>query len=114
MPELPEVEIIKQVIEPQIHGLTIRTVMVNRPEVIAHPSADAFCSLLVGQVISRMERRGKFLIIVLKGGARIVLHLRMTGCLLVTPSDYPQQKQTHVVFAWSDGQELRFSDTRRF
>ncbi len=114
MPELPEVEMIKQVIEPQIHGLTIRTVMVNRPEVIAHPSADAFCSLLVGQVISRMERRGKFLTIVLKGGARIVLHLRMTGCLLVTPSDYPQQKHTHVVFALNDGQELRFSDTRRF
>lgn len=114
MPELPEVEMIKQVIEPQIQGLTIQAVTVSRREVIAHPSANEFCSLLAGQVISHMERRGKFLTVILKSGDYIVLHLRMTGCLLVTPPDYPQEKHTHVVFELNNGEQLRFSDTRRF
>ena len=108
MPELPEVEMIKQVIEPQIQGLTIQAVTVSRREVIAHPSANEFCSLLAGQVISHMERRGKFLTVILRSGDYIVLHLRMTGCLLVTPPDYPQEKHTHVVFELNNGEQLRF------
>ena len=114
MPELPEVETIKSIIEPQIQGLTIENVTVSRPEVIAHPTANAFCSSLTGQTISHMERRGKFLIIALDGSDHIALHLRMTGCLLVTPADYPKEKHTHVIMALSDKKELRFSDTRRF
>ena len=114
MPELPEVETIKNVIEPQIQGLTIEKVMIKRPEVIAHPAADEFCRLLARQVISRMGRRGKFLMIVLESGDRIVLHLRMTGCLLVSPQNDTEEKHTHVAFALSNGRELRFSDTRRF
>lgn len=106
MPELPEVETIKSIIEPQIQGLTIEKVTVSRPEVIAYPVASAFCNSLTGQTISQMERRGKFLI--------IALHLRMTGCLLVTPSDFPKEKHTHIVMALSDKKERRFSDTRRF
>lgn len=114
MPELPEVETIKRVIEPQIQGLTIENVIVNRPEVVAHPAADAFCSRLAGQTISNMTRRGKFLIIVLDSGDQIILHLRMTGCFLLTPADLPEEKHTHVVFQLDSGRQLRFSDTRRF
>lgn len=60
MPELPEVETIKNVIEPQIEGLTIEKVIVNRPEVIAHPSTDEFCASVTGQMISGMGRRESF------------------------------------------------------
>lgn len=67
-----------------------------------------------GQVISSMERRGKFLIIRLQNESRIILHLRMTGCLLVTPPDYPMEKHTHIIMQLSNKTELRFSDTRRF
>lgn len=63
MPELPEIETIKGVIEPQIKGLTIENITVNRPEIISHPTADEFCKAVTGQTISSMERRGKFLII---------------------------------------------------
>ena len=63
MPELPEVETIKSVVEPQIQGLTIKNVLVNRPEVIAHPTADEFCEVVTEQAIFSMTRRGKFLII---------------------------------------------------
>lgn len=114
MPELPEIETIKSVIEPQIKGLAIENITVGRSEVIAQPTADKFCVAVTGQMISSMSRRGKFLIIHLKNKSRIILHLRMTGCLLVMPSDYPIEKHTHIIFHLSNGKELRFSDTRRF
>ena len=114
MPELPEVETIKRVIEPQIQGLMIENVTVKRPEVTSYPTADEFCKLLTGQTVSHMTRRGKFLVIQLNSNDRIILHLRMTGCLLLTPADYPEEKHTHVIFRLNNGKELRFSDTRRF
>lgn len=114
MPELPEVETIKRVIEPQIQGLMFEKVTVKRQEVIAYPASDEFCRLLAGQTVSRMTRRGKFLVICLESNDRIILHLRMTGCLLLTPADYPEEKHTHIIFSLSNGKELRFSDTRRF
>lgn len=114
MPELPEIETIKSVIEPQVQGLIIEKVTVNRPEVIAYPTANVFCNLLTGQTISHMERRGKFIILALHSGDHIVLHLRMTGCLLLTPADFPEEKHTHIVLLLSNKKELRFSDTRRF
>ena len=114
MPELPEIETIKSVIEPQIQGSVIDNITVARPEVVAYPTADEFCRAVTGQAISAMSRRGKFLIIHLKNANRIILHLRMTGCLLVTPSDYPTEKHTHIIMRLNNGMELRFSDTRRF
>ncbi len=114
MPELPEVETIKRVLEPQIQGLTIMNVTVKRPEVVAYPFADAFCRLLTGQTISHMTRRGKFLSIVLDSEDRILVHLRMTGCLLLTPKDFAAEKHTHIILSLSNNMELRFSDTRRF
>ncbi len=82
MPELPEIETIKRVIGPQIEGLTIQRITVNRPEVIAHPSADEFCRRITGQIFTETRRRGKFLILCMDSGDRLILHLRMTGCLL--------------------------------
>lgn len=114
MPELPEVETIKRVLGPQIGGLTIESVTVIRSEVIAHPAPAEFCEALAGQEILGMKRRGKFLQIPLGNGDVVILHLRMTGCLLITPADWPKEKHTHVIFALSDGRELRFSDMRRF
>ena len=114
MPELPEVEMIKQVIEPQIQGMTIERITLNRPEIISHPTSERFCSLLSGQKIAGMERRGKFLRVLLDSGDFFMLHLRMTGGLLLTPPDYPQEKHTHLIFHLSDHHELRFSDMRRF
>lgn len=114
MPELPEIETIKRVLEPQISGAAIQSVTVNRPEVVAHPDAGTFCARLTGQTISCMDRRGKFLTVHLESGDYFTLHLRMTGCLLAVPPDYPAEKHTHIVFRLDNGLELRFSDTRRF
>ncbi|NBH70476.1 bifunctional DNA-formamidopyrimidine glycosylase/DNA-(apurinic or apyrimidinic site) lyase [Clostridiaceae bacterium] len=120
MPELPEVETIKRVLEPQIQGLVVEKVTVRRPEVTAYPGAEEFCRRLAGQTISHMARKGKFLVIWLNSNDRIVLHLRMTGCLLLTPAGCPEEKHTHIIFSLAgsggkgDPMELRFSDTRRF
>lgn len=114
MPELPEVETVRRVIEPQIRGLAIESVAVRRPEIVAHPAADEFCGRLKGRRFERMERRGKFLIARLEDGQRMIFHLRMTGCLLLAPAGLPEEKHTHLVFQLEDGRELRFSDTRRF
>lgn len=114
MPELPEVESIRRVIEPQIQGLRVAEVTVAREEVVAHPSAREFCERLVGQSVAGMARRGKFLYILMESGDRLLLHLRMTGCLLPVPASYAGEKHTHVVIHLSNGTELRFSDMRRF
>lgn len=125
MPELPEVETIKNVIAPQIQGLKISEIIIKRPDIIAHPEADKFYALAKGRTIKIVSRRGKFMIITLDSESRIVLHLRMTGCLLLAPPELPEEKHTHIVFRFesknrnslndsSSGGELRFSDTRRF
>ncbi len=114
MPELPEIETVKSIIEPQIRGTTIKNTVVSQAKVIAYPTSSEFCERITGKKIISMSRKGKFLMIHLENGDRIILHLRMTGCLLVTPPDFPMQKHTHVIMQLSCGMELRFSDTRRF
>lgn len=113
MPELPEIETVKNVIKLQIKGLEIKRVTINRPKIIERPTAEIFSEQIAGQTITEMSRIGKFLTVHLNSGDRIILHLRMTGCLLFAPIDYPEEKHTHVVFHFENG-ELRFSDTRRF
>ena len=113
MPELPEVETIRQVLMPQLAGRTITNISVRHPDVIAASSAPEFIEALTGAVFTTLERRGKFLIAKTNKG-NVIIHLRMTGCLIVAPENHPEEKHTHLVFSLSDKKELRFSDTRRF
>lgn len=114
MPEMPEVETIRRIIEPQIAGQTISAVAVNHPQVIGYPDVGNFKSQLTGQTIKRMDRRGKFLTFHFVNGDRMVLHLRMTGQLLVTPTDYPEEMHTHLIAQLSGGCQVRYIDVRRF
>lgn len=114
MPELPEVETIRRVLEPVLMGQIIQSAEIVRPEVIAYPDAETFCREIAGQRIVSLSRRGKFLSICFESGSRAVLHLRMTGCLLLLPADAPREKHTHAIFQLDSGEELRFSDLRRF
>lgn len=114
MPELPEVETVRRIIGPQIVGRKILSVSVRSPQVIAYPDPAAFTKMLTGQMIQSMNRRGKFLTICFETGDRLILHLRMTGQLLVTPGDYPDEKHTHLTAELSDGRQIRYIDVRRF
>ena len=114
MPELPEVETVRRVLEPQLAGRLIEEAEARRTDIIAHPDAASFQARLQGQRFSSMSRRGKFLTAHLESGDRLIIHLRMTGCLLIAPEGLPEEKHTHIVLHLDGKQELRFSDTRRF
>lgn len=114
MPELPEVETIKKIIEPQIKGQKILSVDVRNAQIIAYPKMDMFHDSLENKTVTGMSRRGKFLSIDLDGGDKVYLHLRMTGQLLVTPKDYPLEKHTHLIMELSGGCQIRYIDVRRF
>ena len=114
MPELPEVETVRTIIAPQVTNRRIVSVNVLDSKVVAHPTVDEFCKRLCGNTICSMDRRGKFLSFILENGDRLFLHLRMTGQLLVTPQDFPQEKHTHLVMQLDDGHQIRYIDLRRF
>lgn len=99
---------------PRIVGRIIMSVEVFNPKVIEIPDAGTFARILSGRRISSLERRGKFLTAVMDDGHRMVMHMRMTGCLVVAPPERPRDPHTHIVITMDDGNELRFSDTRRF
>lgn len=113
MPELPEVETVRRMISPHILGRRITCVTVSKP-VIANCSPDEFIKKMTGDIFESVSRRGKYLIFSMNGGRTMVLHLRMTGCLIAAPVNHPYEPHTHVIFGMNDGWELRFSDTRRF
>ncbi|RUT50552.1 bifunctional DNA-formamidopyrimidine glycosylase/DNA-(apurinic or apyrimidinic site) lyase [Campylobacter fetus] len=114
MPEMPEVETIRRIIEPQIAGQKVMSVIVNHPQIIGHPSAAEFVKLLSGQTFQNMSRRGKFLTVHFENGDSIVVHLRMTGQFLVTLPDYEEEKHTHLILNLSGGNQIRYIDVRRF
>ena len=97
MPELPEVECVKNIITQVACGRVISAVSVPEPKVIACPDPLAFQSGLQGRTITRLSRRGKFILFHLDDAGRLVLHLRMTGCLVPSPAAAPVAKHTHLI-----------------
>lgn len=114
MPELPEVETVKRTLNELVVGKTIQKVSVHLPRIIIKPDDIVqFATACEGQTIQRIERRGKFLRILLDDLV-LVSHLRMEGRYGVFPSDEPLEKHTHVVFHMQDGTDLRYKDVRQF
>jgi formamidopyrimidine-DNA glycosylase len=118
MPELPEVETIVRVlrdggITPSILGETIREVNLLWERTLAEPEARLFSSLLVGQTIREITRRGKFLLFHLDREVLLV-HLRMSGDLVVEPADAPLPTHHRLVLYFESGRRLSFNDPRKF
>lgn len=111
MPELPEVETIKNQLSAGITGDTFAEVHILDPRLIASGSVDEICLGLVGKEIKRLQRRGKYLIFHLSNSKCLVIHLRMTGVLLLNPQDV--DRYTRAIFRLSSGRRLVFSDRRR-
>ena len=115
MPELPEVETVRRGLAAQIVGRTFAGIAyLEWPRTITAPAPAALAARLAGQRVRAVRRRAKFLIVDLDGGEHLVIHLRMTGQLTVAPGDTPRERFARVAFAFADGDELRFSDIRRF
>ena len=117
MPELPEVETIKEDLRNVIKGKRIKKVEVRLARAIKNTSGKRFVQELKGDTFKSLSRRGKYLIFSLKSGRSLVIHLGMTGRLIYSRtnegiSDY-NQKFSRVIFSL-DKEILRFVDMRGF
>ena len=111
MPELPEVETIKNELLPWIVGQSFTKVTIFDTELVPDSSAEEFRRKLIGQTIQSLERRGKYLIFNLTNQT-LVMHFRMTGVLLVNPKG--TDRYARAAFRFSNGTRVVFSDLRRF
>lgn len=114
MPELPEIETIRRSLEDVLEDVRITSVRVELPKQVATHDPCEFAGRLEGKRFVSFDRRGKYLVLGLEGGSRLVVHLRMTGQLLYTDADEPADKHVHVVFGLEGGHELRYRDVRQF
>ena len=117
MPELPEVETVRQGLAKWVAGRTIAAVEVHHPRAIRrHLPGDAhFIAVLTGRTILDVARRGKYLWLPLDSGDAILGHLGMSGQLLVEPAGKPDGPHLRVRVTFTDGDpELRFVDQRTF
>ncbi len=115
MPELPEVETTRKQLAPAIVGQTIATVAIHAgAERLAMTHAPRELEAqLSGRTIEALTRHGKYLLAALDDGRTWVLHLRMSGSLVVAPVDEPHRyERARVTF--EDGTILRFNDLRKF
>src|SRR5919112_2095563 len=111
MPELPEVETIRRQLAPALEGRRIEGVEVRDPRWSEPAPPEAIEDALRGRRIERVGRRGKYLIASLEEDVHLVMHLRMTGNLLLATEEPPH---TRVALTLDDGQRLLFVDVRRF
>jgi formamidopyrimidine-DNA glycosylase len=111
MPELPEVETIKNELLHHVVGRQFIGVVVYDEKPIRQPAVGEFSYQLVGQKIKELQRRGKYLMFHLSSGQVLVVHLRMTGALLLNPEG--DDRFARVVFQLNDGSRIVFSDRRR-
>jgi formamidopyrimidine-DNA glycosylase len=135
VPELPEVEVTRRRIAPHLVGRRIRRVRTTRPSYFFVTSPARLRRALAGRTATGLERHGKYLLAALDDGARLVLHLGMTGQLFsavatsprllsatarasLAPEQQPSfspDAHTHLCFEFEDGgPEVYFRDTRKF
>jgi formamidopyrimidine-DNA glycosylase len=117
MPELPEVETVANGVHARVHGQTVVAISTsNKPQTFKSPP-ERIAETLTGSRIDRVHRVGKTIVMDLtRDGihAQFLIHLGMTGRLLVSEPDVPVPPHTHAILSLSGGRELRFVDARRF
>jgi formamidopyrimidine-DNA glycosylase len=113
MPELPEVETIRRQLAPALEGRRLESVRVLDPRWCEPAPPEAIEDALPGREIERVGRRGKYLILSLEDDVHLVMHLRMTGNLLLT-EDAEDPPHLRVDMGLDDGERLLFVDVRRF
>lgn len=119
MPELPEVETVRRGLAEHLVGRPIGDVSVHRDRAVRRTSADAVINGLRNTTLLAAQRRGKYLLCPLDSGDTLMVHLRMSGQLLIAPAGSPRPAHTHVVaelLAVDDcpAAELWFVDPRTF
>jgi formamidopyrimidine-DNA glycosylase len=115
VPELPEVEVVRRGLTAEVTGREVTSVEVTGARTVRRQPPDGLAQRLRGATLGPAGRIGKFLLVPLDDGAdTLVIHLRMSGQLLLTRPEWPLARHTHAVLGLSDGRELRFVDPRTF
>ncbi len=112
MPELPEVETVKNTLKELILNKRIESVDIYYERIIQNVSTDYFKESLKGERFVDIDRYGKYLIIILEKHI-IVSHLRMEGKYFLKGKE-EKAKHEHVIFNLENGETLRYDDTRKF
>ena len=115
MPELPEVEVVKNALEPILINQCIERVTFHRPD-LRFPLPPALPGFLKGQVVDTILRRGKYIVVFARNGYGFVLHLGMSGVIRVEGPGTQKihEKHDHVEFQIRGGTRVVFNDARRF
>jgi formamidopyrimidine-DNA glycosylase len=115
VPELPEVETVRRDLAAVVPGRRIAAIEVTGARSVRRHDSDEFVARLRGRSIGGVRRLGKYLLVELDDDELLVIHLRMSGQLLLTDGATDRVKHTHVVVRF-DGHadELRFVDPRTF
>ncbi|MGI6036717.1 MAG: bifunctional DNA-formamidopyrimidine glycosylase/DNA-(apurinic or apyrimidinic site) lyase [Limnochordia bacterium] len=114
MPELPEVETIRRDLSARILGAQITSFELYLTKALRNTTEGELVPQLIGRTLTGFGRRGKHLIMELSSGAKLVVHLRMTGQLLVMPQGTPLQKHTTFRMGLDGGREIHLVDLRKF
>jgi len=120
MPELPEVETVARGLNQRVAGDVIESVWLgSKPEPLKSPARE-IAAALQSKKIARVRRSGKHIVFDLdptvSGSSAVqwIVHLGMTGSMLVSSPEADREKHTHAVAQLASGRELRFVDPRRF
>lgn len=113
MPELPEVETIKNDLRALVLGRTIVDANVIHAPLVKHPSIQEFEAGLRGQTMEAVDRKAKYLLIRLSSGNTLAIQLIITGQLLLVKPSAPLRKTTRLILDLDDGQQLRLADSSR-
>ena len=121
MPELPEVETVRRGLAPAMEGAVIARATVNRPD-LRWPFPERMAERLTGRRVARLRRRSKYILADLDGDESLLIHLGMSGRMLVSGDplgqfvhDHPAaEKHDHVVLDLENGARITFNDPRRF
>lgn len=113
MPELPEVETVKENLKIRLINTKINDVKVLYNNIIAYPDTNTFEKTLKNKKVKDITRRGKFIIFDLED-YYLLSHLRMEGKYFIKNKNDQINKHEHVIFNLDNNQELRYMDTRKF
>lgn len=113
MPELPEVETVKRILNTIIVGATITDVIIHKKRII-NGDPQVFKSALIGQTFSHVKRIGKYLIFTFNSDLVMLSHLRMEGKFIEVLLGEEDSKYAHVIFVLNDGRRLCYDDSRQF
>jgi formamidopyrimidine-DNA glycosylase len=113
MPELPEVETIVRILRPALLNRRIQSASLLWPRTLAEPGLEQFTPRILGQAFQAVGRRGKFIVFTLSQDT-LLIHLRMSGDLLLEDGGKPPAPHDRLLLYLDHGQSLVFNDTRKF